>query len=529
MGVDKEDVRLVIHADVPGSLEAYLQEAGRAGRDRKPALCVLLYDPRDIDAQFRLQGSNRIALRDIQELLKGIRSRAKRMKQDEVVVTSGELLREDIDTAIDTEDQQFDTKVKTAILVLEQGELVERNENRFAVFQGKLRFKHLFELEAELRQMRLPSEHHQHCLTVCRVLLNSSEDQLHSTDRLADQCGMSPDALMRVMKTLREGRIATLSLQLTAQVTYGVQGDSASKLEAVSKLERALVQVLQEDPQVPADAGAGSELELNLRSLSSMLKERGLEVTPADVRPVLFTLRQNGAWKLSRRGGDRYAVELKMTLPSLKTLSHNRLTATRVVLDRLQQSLKKEGQRGTHLVSFTLSDLEQTLSEDMFTRGLGDLEELAKRALLLLHDQRAIVLQGGLTVLRPAMTLRLKGGGRVTKSHYRPLEELYQSQVVHIHVMERYAQVGARKMEEALELVSDYFRLDENAFLDQHFPGERQTVKRPTSARMYHQLVDSLGDRVQQAIVTSKARAMLVLHGCHLLTLVLTSVRLQPE
>lgn len=48
MGIDKADVRTVIHIDVPDSLEAYFQEAGRAGRDEKKAFAVLLYDKDDI-------------------------------------------------------------------------------------------------------------------------------------------------------------------------------------------------------------------------------------------------------------------------------------------------------------------------------------------------------------------------------------------------------------------------------------------------------------------------------------------------
>ena len=59
MGIDRSDVRFVIHFDVPGSIEAYYQEAGRAGRDGEPSVCDLLFNYADTRTQeFFIDGNN---------------------------------------------------------------------------------------------------------------------------------------------------------------------------------------------------------------------------------------------------------------------------------------------------------------------------------------------------------------------------------------------------------------------------------------------------------------------------------------
>ena len=93
MGIDKPDVRLVIHADIPGSLENYLQEAGRAGRDRDPARCVLLYAADDVERQFGMSARSRLTRAEIHGILRALRNldRKKRGNGD-VVATAGEIL-----------------------------------------------------------------------------------------------------------------------------------------------------------------------------------------------------------------------------------------------------------------------------------------------------------------------------------------------------------------------------------------------------------------------------------------------------
>ncbi len=512
MGIDKPDIRLVVHCDIPGSLENYLQEAGRAGRDRADANCVLLYASDDVERQFQLSARSRLARHEIGAILKALRRIDERTrKSGKVVATSGEIVREEKEREFERDSATDDTRVKTAVSWLEEATLLSREENRVQIFPSSLKVRTIDEAEARLRDAQITEARRQVLISLVRHLMSAAVDQGISTDELCGASGLSPGHLTKAMADLEALGIAQNDLAITVFVHVGVEGHSASRLARSSELEGALVARLRE---MAPDAASSEPVPLHLSESCQVLRDAGLgEARPDIIEKLLRGMARDGRDQDGGRGNIRLrkasrntlGITLERSWGAVGRTAELRWKAAAILLERLTEEVPK-GVRGKDIqVETTIGDLLAALTADIELRssGIKDMTKLMERALLWLHEQEVVTLGKGLTVFRPAMTVHLNpAGGRFTQTHFLPLDEYYAEQTVQTHVMAAYAERGLEAMDEAQRLSADYFVLEKDSFLRRWMPGQGQEIRRQTTSASWRSIVDALANPVQQAIVT---------------------------
>ena len=301
MGVDKPDVRLVIHLEVPGSLEAYLQQAGRAGRDREPATCVLLFEPGDVDKQFRMATMGALTLRDLQALWRGLQRvpAAQSDGVEERVVTRGELARLDAVSAhFDPEDPMTDTRLTAAVSWLERAKLFTRDENHTHVFQGRPRHPTLDAAMARVAELKLPPPKADAWGRILARLYQAERGESGLTaDDLAELSGDANPVGggSRVLTSLHhmvEAGLLTAGARLSAFLAWGVPDPSRERCARLLAAQSAL---LDELPRLSNGADTMEWLAADPERLSELLvREHGMVVRADRILPLLRALERDG-------------------------------------------------------------------------------------------------------------------------------------------------------------------------------------------------------------------------------------------
>jgi ATP-dependent DNA helicase RecQ len=511
MGIDKPDVRLVVHGDIPSSLENYIQEAGRAGRDRQEARCVLLFSSEDIERQFTLSARSRLGKHEISAILRSLRRLDHSSKRTgQVIATPGEIVKEELDHEFIRDSATDDTRVKTAVAWLEEAALLLRDENRVRVFPSSLKIRTLSEAETILQRTDVSATYRRSLLNLVRRLIDADADEGISTDDLSGASGLSGSRLRRALHDLEQLGIASNDTAITGFIHLAVENSSAKRFAAAAGLEADLLRKLQE---FAPDLELGETSTLNLRLASQELRELGHQMVRPDVVEQLLRGvakdgrdEDEGIGSLNVRKLDRehLLIRLQRSWGKLVRTAEIRRKGAEILLRFLEGAAPRNARGNDVQVETTLGALTGALTGDLELRGeISDVSKLLDRSLLWMHEQKVLTLGKGLTIFRPAITVHLEPGARpFTKADFEPLLLHYHEQTLQTHIMAAYAERGLTSIGDALRLAEDYFTLDRQVFVDRWLPGRAAELQRETTPESWRAIVEALENLSQSRIVS---------------------------
>lgn len=531
MGVDKPDIRIVIHGDATGSLENYLQEAGRAGRDGEPAECILLYEPNDLETQFNLAALSKISQRDIQGIWRAIyRSKpdaegAITLSTTEIKEAQGRYNAFNLDS-----DDLTDTNIKTAVALLERRDFLERKENRARVFEARALITEVNQAREKIETLNLPIDTQKLWIAVLKVFwaLPNNECADVSAFTEIDEMQAAYDSLrengepmksiitlvFRVLNQMARPEVGLLKKDILFSAF--MQKNMAPKaLAGLQHLEASILKVLQE-----ADPDATGRRPVRLKQLNEFLNREGIKAHTDGILKV-FQYLEKDSGKLCRKEQcldvkqqkDRITLIFKNGWDRILDLSILRLCLCDEILKYLNSLPPGSQSEGNNAhVEFPESELIEHLKNDVTAAfsEIPDLPEAVHYALLWLHENKVIELQNGKALITSAMTLYMrdhKRGNkqrRFSKSDYEPLRVFYDEKNLQVHIVGEYARKAIEEHSGShLQFVEDYFRTDTKGFIKKYFKGKRHVLDLSTGIESYRKIYESLNNPAQQAIVAA--------------------------
>ena len=518
MGVDKKDVGAVIHYDISDSLENYIQEAGRAGRDEQvQADCFILFNDEDLSKHFILLNQTKLSIKEIQQIWKAIKELTK--QRAEVSHSALEIARK---AGWDDTVQEIETRVLTAIAALEDAGYVKRGQNMPRVFANSI----LCQTASEAIDMingseRLLEKQKVQAIRIMKKLFSSKSRQYYSDegaesriDYIGDHLGMVKDEIIQIINVLRQEKVLADNKDLNAFVKRTERSNQSTlrTLEDFIKIETLLFQLTEE-----------GENSYSLKKLNEAIEaEHCPRVTPQKIKTVLnFWAIKNWVKKQANTHRPNY-VDMVYVQPKwqLKERLEKRHALARFIVNHLYQQYKQsaeggEQERDEYLVEFSVYEIKQAYEADMWAEPIdfADVED----SLFYLSRIEAIKIEGGFLVLYNRLTLQrleLNNAKQYTKDDYKKLNQFYDSKVQQIHIVGEYARKMMDDEQVALQFAEDYFQMNHLGFIRKYFPAEQADfLKQKMTARKFQALFGELSPTQLKIIHDSQSPHIVVVAG----------------
>ncbi|PWT95846.1 MAG: RecQ family ATP-dependent DNA helicase [Bacteroidetes bacterium] len=519
MGVDKKDVGMVIHYEISDSLENYIQEAGRAGRDENIiADCFVLFNEEDLDKHFILLNQTKLSIKEIRQVWKAIKEITR--FRSTVSNSALEIARK---AGWDDSVRDIETRVTTAIAALENAGYLKRGQNMPRVFADSILSKNAQEAINKINaSKRFEAGQKENGIRIIKKLLSSknrkqsNEDGAESRiDYISDHLGIVKGEVINIVNLLREEKILADAKDLTAFIKKGENKNRSLKIvESFRKIEDYLLPVFEEQEKIlhikelneEAEANGCDDVSinkiktvLNIWAIKNRIKRQNLAYSKNHIAVLSLQPKAILKEKLARRHElARFIIEF---LYEKTNLNHSDVEPEKeeVLVEFSVQELRDEFMKSPKIFEVNVS--------------IDDIED----SLFYLSRIDAIKIEGGFLVLYNALTIeRVEQNNKVNYKieDYQKLSQFYENKIQQIHIVGEYAKKMIDDYKDALQFVDDYFQLNYTSFLNKYFKGSRQTeIKRNLTPSKFRQLFGELSATQLKIISDKESKHIVVAAG----------------
>lgn len=519
MGVDKKDVGMVIHYEISDSLENYIQEAGRAGRDEQiVADCFVLFNEEDLSKHFILLNQTKLSIKEIQQMWKAIKEITR--FRSTVSNSALEIARK---AGWDDNVIEIETRVTTAIAALEDAGYLKRGQNMPRIFANSILSKNAQEaIEKINASERFEEKQKEKGIRIIKKLFSSknrkqSNEEAAETriDYISDHLGIVKEEVINIVNLLREEHILADAKDLTAFIQRGENKNrSLHIVEAFNKIENFLLPLFSEQ-----------EKEFHIKQLNEESEKQGCEnVNTSKIKTILnFWTIKNWIKRQSPEHSKNHIVVLSLQPHELlKEKLEKRYELAKFIVECLYEKSnlnisKDDVGKEEVLVEFSVHELKTAYenSPNLFKLNISidDIED----TLFYLSRIEAIKIEGGFLVTYNRLTIERTeqdNKKRYTKDDYQKLNQFYENKVQQIHIVGEYAKKMITDYKNALQFVDDYFQLNYGSFLNKYFKGSRQNeIKRNLTPSKFKQLFGELSPPQLTIITDNETKHIVVAAG----------------